>query len=517
MVLAAIPPLNTRFPALNIALLAAELKAAGHSVLSLDFNIEAFDQLRDSAEHLWDFRNGYLWTDPKVFEKSIFQKHLAPLFDGWIQQILATQPQVVGISVTPNTIALRIAKALKAHDPRIQVIFGGPMCSKTMGDHTFQPNEFVDAVVSDEGEQTLLDAVAHVERTGKIPLLPGLSIFSEGEVKFGGTRPAIAKLDTTAMPDFSDLKLERYREVYQKEPSRELPIYTSRGCVGRCNFCMDYKMWAVYYRQKSPERMVAEMEFLYEKFQVKNFIFIELVFNGHHEWVQKFCDLLKTRPVQFRFWSHGRVDGRLTQPLLRSLRAVGFWHFIFGMESASDNVLRLMRKGTTKAKAAANLRDCFDANISVSVNVIVGFPGETLWDFLETVAFIISNRRYISMVPSITPCFATPGTDIYLYPEKFGIKIDKSSLHGSETWSSIDGWNTHRVRLWRRNFLEFVCRHIVFSRKQVTRWERKFYTDKFFALLARLFDRRNGDVATAPLIVKPETAVTTEKPTSSVA
>ena len=35
----------------------------------------------------------------------------------------------------------------------------------------------------------------------------------------------------------------------------ELPIYTSRGCVGRCSFCMDYKMWSVYYRQKSPERV----------------------------------------------------------------------------------------------------------------------------------------------------------------------------------------------------------------------------------------------------------------------
>lgn len=508
VVLVAIPPLNTRFPALNIALLTGELKANGHVVKAFDFNIEAFTAIRKTAEYLWDFRNGQLWNDPNYFEETIYGKHIAPLFPEWMERILAEEPEFVGVSVTQNSLATRIAKAVKAHNPKIKVIFGGPMCSQTMGDHTYQPNEFVDVVVSDEGERTLLDIIENYERSETLPLLPGLSILKDGIPVFGGGRTAIAKLDTTAFPDFTDLNLELYTDVYYSVPAWELPIYTSRGCVGRCNFCMDYKMWSVYYRQKSPERVVAEMEHFYEKYGVNNFIFIELVFNGHHEWIQKFCDILIAKKHNFRFWSHGRVDGRLAPELLKSLRAAGFWHFIFGMESASDKVLKLMRKGTTKAKAAANLLDCHNADIAVSVNVILGYPGETFRDFWETVVFVVKYRRYLNAAPNITTCYVTPGTDLYLYPEKFGIIFDRHSPQSFQDWSTVDGKNTLAVRLRRRRILEFICRQVVFKSESATPYQLRYYTDRLFGYLAQLFDREDksgGSSRMAPLIVRSET------------
>lgn len=508
--LVALPPLNTRFPALNIALLTGELKQHGYATKAFDLNIQAFEDSGEAGRFLWDFRNGYLWNEPDYFAHEIYPKFLQPHIDRWLQQILNFEPNIVGFSVTPSELCYVLAREIKERSPSTKIIFGGPMCSHVMKVERFFPNEWVDAVVSDEGEATLVDLVKNYETTGSFAAIPGTTVIMDDKPVFGGMREAIKDLNSTAFPDFDDLDLSLYREPYDTKPSWELPIYTSRGCVGRCNFCMDYKMWSVYYRQKSPTRVADEMTYFAKKFGVTNFIFIELVFNGHHGWIMKFAEELKNRNTNFSFWSHGRMDGRLTPELLKALRSVGFWHFMFGMESASNKVLKLMRKGTTKEKALANLNDCVNANISASINIIVGFPGETFLDFLETLFFVVRHRKLIWIVPSITACQATPGTDLYEQPEKFQIKVEKSVANGARDWVSYDGKNNYRERQRRVKIMEFVFARIVFrahehqTRRYTYRWWRDIVLASLLAGTENLLVLMQSLSWPRPLVSKPE-------------
>ena len=59
-----------------------------------------------------------------------------------------------------------------------------------------------------------------------------------------------------------------------------------------------------------------------------------------------------------------------------------------GLESGSQRVLNLMRKGTRIDRTERAIRAAHAAGISVRVTMITGYPGETAEDVRETTAFI---------------------------------------------------------------------------------------------------------------------------------
>jgi hypothetical protein len=68
---------------------------------------------------------------------------------------------------------------------------------------------------------------------------------------------------------------------------------------------------------------------------------------------------------------------------------------VFGLESANKRVLSLMDKGI-ETEITKNIIDyCLGADIAVHMYVIVGFPSETREEALETLDFVISNKRYL--------------------------------------------------------------------------------------------------------------------------
>ena len=65
-------------------------------------------------------------------------------------------------------------------------------------------------------------------------------------------------------------------------------------------------------------------------------------------------------------------------------------HFHLSIQSGSDNVLRGMKRRYSRAMALENIRRIREAipSASFTTDVMVGFPGETDADFLDTVSFI---------------------------------------------------------------------------------------------------------------------------------
>ena len=65
-------------------------------------------------------------------------------------------------------------------------------------------------------------------------------------------------------------------------------------------------------------------------------------------------------------------------------------HFHLSIQSGSDNVLRGMKRRYSRAMALENIRRIREAipNASFTTDVMVGFPGESDADFLDTVSFI---------------------------------------------------------------------------------------------------------------------------------
>jgi anaerobic magnesium-protoporphyrin IX monomethyl ester cyclase len=69
------------------------------------------------------------------------------------------------------------------------------------------------------------------------------------------------------------------------------------------------------------------------------------------------------------------------------MRAAGCRTVFFGIESGSDEVLRLMRKGVAAAQAREAVWAAHDAGLEVGAFFILCYPGETDETVLETLRF----------------------------------------------------------------------------------------------------------------------------------
>src|SRR5690606_12633861 len=76
------------------------------------------------------------------------------------------------------------------------------------------------------------------------------------------------------------------------------------------------------------------------------------------------------------------VKANLTREQLRTMRGAGVRHIQPGIESLSSRVLGLMRKGTRMSTNVNLLRWAYHYGIHVSWNLLWGFPGDTVEDYV---------------------------------------------------------------------------------------------------------------------------------------
>ena len=126
---------------------------------------------------------------------------------------------------------------------------------------------------------------------------------------------------------------------------------------------------------------------------------------------------------------------------------------MLGVESASNKILKLMKKSFTIEDAERFIQSCYREGIEVVVNWIVGFPGETDEDFMSTVNFIKKNRR---LIKRNTFSMLTVNQFSYLdkHRDEFGIVLDGPHLG---LWYSSDGKNTIELRNSRLKLLEEIA------------------------------------------------------------
>lgn len=110
------------------------------------------------------------------------------------------------------------------------------------------------------------------------------------------------------------------------------------------------------------------------------------------------------------------------------------------MESGSQKVIDLMRKGFRVEEAQRVIRDTHNEGIDV---VMFGFPGETDEDFEKTLNFVSQNKKYISTVnPSLAYTAIGMGTYLYEHPQEYDIDLTAGHI----LWRSKDGNNTYEKR-----------------------------------------------------------------------
>ncbi|MBU0694870.1 MAG: radical SAM protein [Candidatus Omnitrophica bacterium] len=443
------PLWGTYDPPVGLAQLSACVKQAGYKVYTYDLNIKLYLKRAAAYKNVWAWEQGDFWFKEENV-KRFFGDH-AKEINYYCQQILKEDVRVVGFSVNSASLlaSLEVARRIKECNNDIIVVFGGPLFLRKNSIEEILKQECVDVVIPGEGEIAFVELLRAIEAERGLNSSRGI-VFRRGKDVIVTSPVKMVDLDSLPFLDLESLPLDDY------DDSSHISLMASRGCVRRCHFCSDGPCWPGY-RAMSGERIFREVAFYKDKLGGKlgHIDFLDLVFNGSMKSLIDFCDLMIKANLDLHWAANMYVRPELTFEVIKKIKEAMGEHILFGIESGSERVLRLMNKSYDISEAERIIRQMHETGICVTANFMFGFPGEREEDFRQTLNFLRRNVGYLHRVyPSRTYCALEEFSYLESHLEEFGVKPNPPNhLY----WESVGGENTYPVRMDRcRKFCELA-------------------------------------------------------------
>jgi anaerobic magnesium-protoporphyrin IX monomethyl ester cyclase len=336
-----------------------------------------------------------------------------------LARLAAVRPGVLCLSSTTLGIfsASRFAAAAKRLLPSLNVVVGGPHVTAAPHETLTRFPSFDVAVVG-EGERTLPELLEALENSGRLNGVAGI-VYREGAgLAETGRRPFIADLDSLPFPAW-DL-LEGFPASYLPAPFkvRQLPaatLVTSRGCPNTCIFC-DRSVFGSSCHSQSADYVLRQMLELHGRYGVREFSFEDDTFVTFKARLRELCLRLAELRLGVSWSCLGRVN-HVTSDDLEMMREAGCWQISFGIESGSEEVLRLINKRVTLDQIRRGVQLAREAGIRTKGFFILGHPGETRESLRSTVELALELPLDDISVSLMTPF---PGTELHARAAEFG-------------------------------------------------------------------------------------------------
>jgi ribosomal peptide maturation radical SAM protein 1 len=311
-----------------------------------------------------------------------------PFIEWCADEILAARPRIVALTSTfqQHTASLALMRCLKAKLPQLTVMVGGANCEGPMGFETFRSFPFVDIVVSGEGDLAILELAKRVCRGESCHGLVGVHVREAGipDQPSGSIVPPLTsdQLDALPPPDFGDYFTESNRQKIGQTLVPRLLIESSRGCwwgaKHHCTFC-GLNGDTMTQRTKHAATIMQRLETIAQRWPDLSISFVDNILD-----MRFFRDLIpRLGAREPKLTLFAEVKANLKKQQLLQLREAGFRFIQPGIESLSDHVLVLMKKGITSCQNVQFLKWCAEFDIHAAWNILWGFPGETVEDYTE--------------------------------------------------------------------------------------------------------------------------------------
>ncbi|KJU84226.1 Fe-S oxidoreductase [Candidatus Magnetobacterium bavaricum] len=269
---------------------------------------------------------------------------------------------------------------IKSVTTTARVIAGGAGFS-VFARRIMQDEPRIDYGVFLEGEATLPLLLDNLDDPS---LVPNVFYRKDAQVYYspGGAAPDFA---TLPLPKRSGMAVERYGEG-------TVGVETKRGCHMGCLYCVYGFLNGKKMRLRPVRRVVDDIQSLVEDFGVKRFTFVDSIFNVPLKHAEDICNELLRREIAVQ-WSAWFTEKNLTRQFIDLVVRAGCRNIIFSPDGFSDNCLRRLGKDIT-------MRDILRAygivrgidGVEVSYNFFKNPPGQSLDNFIATVAFLIKAK-----------------------------------------------------------------------------------------------------------------------------
>jgi len=185
-----------------------------------------------------------------------------------------------------------------------------------------------------------------------------------------------------------------------------------------------YHVMGPAWRARSPENVVNEIEFLYDKYDHRHYSFMDDNITLDKKRAIKICDLILKRNLDIQFETpNGLSINTLSAEVLDALVSAGMVRTNLAIESGCDFIRnKIMRKNLPREKIleVAKLIKRYK-NLKVSAFFIMGMPEDTEDTLRETYDLIQQLNFDRVYLMNIVPF---PGTEVFEQAKKDNLLID---------------------------------------------------------------------------------------------
>ena len=290
------------------------------------------------------------------------------------------------------------------------VVYGGPGITREWQHKNF---------ISGEGEYALLE---FLNGNWTYPGINGIPPMQ------------IANLDALPPPDYSDhLEANTYDSMV---------LSGSRGCVRNCTFCDVANLWPKF-KFIDGKKLADMMHEVSEKSGVDAISFSDSLVNGSMKQFRQLCHALAEHPKKIRWNGQfiARKENTFSPQDFDNLANSGCESLTIGIESGSEAVRDHMRKKFSNEDIDWFLTNLLERKIHVKILLFVGYPTETVEDFVMTKNLLSKYADHAKQL--------SVSIDIMRIEHDTPIETDYNDLYegtGQNWWNEISNYELRLER-----------------------------------------------------------------------
>ena len=326
-----------------------------------------------------------------LIDLRIFKNKKTSLSD----KINSFKPDLIGISLMSfeRDFLDEYLPAIKSLAPEAVIVIGGPY---TTSDYMDALERFpVDFVVIGEGEKSFTNLIIELLNNKEWHKVKGIAFKDNDRIVVNEKEEYIQNLDDLPLPDYDLIRIADYWGFHAQmngvlADTKYIHVMTSRACPFKCTYCHRY--FGNKFRSRSPENVFAEIKLLYYHYGVREFHFIDDIFNFDRSRMHRILDYIITSGMKIYIaFPNGLRCDLLNFDDLAKLKSAGTYMMAVPIETVSSRTQKIIRKNHSLDRITKTITNCNKLGIVTRGFFMLGFPTETLADIRETISFALNS------------------------------------------------------------------------------------------------------------------------------
>jgi anaerobic magnesium-protoporphyrin IX monomethyl ester cyclase len=334
------------------------------------------------------------------------------------ERIMSFQPDIAVFDTSTPSILSDISmleKVKEWYQGRLLTVLVGTHPS-ALPEETLNLSPHIDVIARKEYDYTLREiADKRAKGNTDITTVQGISYRNGNIIIHNEDRPYITDMDE--IPFVSSvykkhLNINNYFYAHVRNPT--ISFFGGRGCPNKCFYCVyPQVMFGNSYRHRSPENIIAELEYIQMELpEVKEILIDDDNFTADQEHVLALCDLIIKKKLKVSWTVEARVNLRLD--VMKAMRKAGCRMLVAGFESGDQQILNNINKGATIEQAEQFALNAKKVGLRIHGCFMVGNKGETRETMNKTLQFALKLNPDTAQ---FFPLMVYPGTRAYLWAQ----------------------------------------------------------------------------------------------------